>query len=58
MPARNSYTSKVFTSLISDRNSESRGLERGQYKMREGQRSGLSKMGIKRKIINKSIKGK
>ncbi len=58
MPVRNSYTGKVFSGLISDRNTESKGMEEKQHRMREGQRSGLSKIGIRRSLVKKIITGR
>ncbi len=58
MPSRNSYTGKVFSGLISDRNTESKGMEEKQHRMRLNQRLGLCKMRVPKKTIINSIKGR
>ncbi len=50
-------TGRVFTA-ISDTNKVSRGLAEKQILMRAGQRSSMSKLGIKNKIIKDSILGR
>ncbi len=57
MPTRNNFSGKVFSGVISDRNTESKNLEKNQHKMRTGQRENLYKMGLTKKYINQSIKG-
>ncbi len=49
---------KVFSSIISDRNTESKGLAKKQQHLREGQRSNLHRMGISKRLIRKSIEGR
>ncbi len=56
MPIRNNLSGKVFSGVISDRNTESKGLEVKQIKMRQNQRENLHKMGVPKHVINKSLK--
>lgn len=50
-------TGKVFSSLISDTNTPSAGLDAKAIKMRAGQRTGLYRMGVPKKLIRKIIEG-
>ena len=57
MPTRpNQLQGRVFTT-ISDTNTPSAGLDAKAVKMRAGQRSGLYRMGVPKKLIRKIIRG-
>lgn len=47
---------RVFT-VIKDTNTPSTGLVEKQVKMRAGQRTGLYRMGVPKKLIRKIIRG-
>ncbi len=57
MTRRSSPTGRVFSGIISDTNTPSAGLDAKAIKMRAGQRSGLYRMGVPKKLIQKIIRG-